>query len=71
MRYHDPLVTEWLVDDEPVARAGDLDTAIRAADLVILLQAHSAYDPAAIAAQAPLLLDTRGIVPAAPHVEAL
>jgi UDP-N-acetyl-D-glucosamine dehydrogenase len=76
VRYHDPLVAQWLVDDEPVARAAGLDTAIRAADLVILLQAHSAYDPAAIAAQARLLLDTRGVLPAAVsmhagHVEAL
>jgi UDP-N-acetyl-D-glucosamine dehydrogenase len=71
VRYHDPLVAGWLVDDEPVARAADLDTAVRAADLVILLQAHSAYDVAGIARQARLLLDTRGIVPADAHVEAL
>jgi UDP-N-acetyl-D-glucosamine dehydrogenase len=71
VRYHDPLVAQWLVDDEVVPRAADLDTAVRAADLVILLQAHSAYDPAAIAAGARLLLDTRGIVPADSHVEAL
>ena len=71
VRYHDPLVAEWLVDGEPLARAADLETAVRAADLVILLQAHSAYDPAAIAAQARLLLDTRGVLPADAHVEAL
>ncbi len=76
VRYHDPLVAEWLVDDTPVARAADLDTAIGAADLVILLQAHSAYDPAAIAARARLLLDTRGaasptVSAQAAHVETL
>ena len=71
VRYHDPLVAQWLIDDEPVPRVHDLDTAIRAADLVILLQAHSAYDLKTIAAQARLLLDTRGTVPPDAHVEAL
>ena len=42
-----------------------------AADLVIVLQAHRDYDLAQIAATARLLLDTRGVAPAAPHVEAL
>ena len=42
-----------------------------AADLVILLQAHQDYDLEWIAATAPLLLDTRGVVPAGPRVEAL
>jgi len=44
---------------------------VAAADLVIVLQAHRDYDLARIAASARLLLDTRGVVPAAPHVEAL
>jgi UDP-N-acetyl-D-glucosamine dehydrogenase len=69
--YHDPLVTGWRVDDVPVTRAGDLDQALAEADLVILLQASAGYDPARLAAHARLLLDTRGVVPAAAHVEAL
>jgi len=36
-----------------------------------MLQAHRGYDLAGIAAGARLLLDTRGVVPAAPRVEAL
>jgi hypothetical protein len=36
-----------------------------------LLQANQAYDPADLARTARLLLDTRGIIPAAPQVEAL
>ena len=55
-------------------RAADLDAAVAAADLVILLQPHHDYDLAQIARTARLLLDTRGAVPrtpAAPHVEAL
>jgi nucleotide sugar dehydrogenase len=71
VRYHDPRVSEWEVDGHPVGRAEDLDAALAAADLVILLQPHSCYDTEAIAAKARLLLDTRGVVPQAAHVEAL
>ena len=39
--------------------------------LVILLQAHRSYDPARLSRGVRLLLDTRGVIPAAPHVEAL
>ncbi len=69
--YHDPYVPDWQVDGQAIARADDLEAALAAADLVILLQAHQAYDLAQLAGAARLLLDTRGVVPAAPHVEAL
>jgi nucleotide sugar dehydrogenase len=69
--YHDPYVPDWQVDGQSVPRADDLQAALAAADLVILLQAHSCYDPARLTEAAGLLLDTRGILPAAPHVEAL
>jgi UDP-N-acetyl-D-glucosamine dehydrogenase len=64
-------VPGWQVDGQDVPRAEDLDAALAAADLVILLQAHQAYDPDRIAGPARLLLDTRGVVSAAPHVEVL
>jgi len=72
--YHDPYVPGWEVDGQTVSRADDLDAAVAAADLVILLQSHQVYDPARIARAARLMLDTRGVVPASPatpHVEAL
>ncbi len=69
--YHDPHVPEWQVDGQPVQRAANLGTALAEADLVILLQAHRDYDLAQIARTARLLLDTRGVTPEAPHVEAL
>ena len=72
--YHDPYVPDWEVDGQAVSRADDLDAAVAAADLVILLQSHQVYDPAQLARAAKLMLDTRGVVPAtpaAPHVEAL
>jgi UDP-N-acetyl-D-glucosamine dehydrogenase len=60
LAYHDPHVTEWAVDDQPVRRADDFGAEVRAADLVILLQDHSAYDLDQLAREAKLLLDTRG-----------
>jgi UDP-N-acetyl-D-glucosamine dehydrogenase len=69
--YHDPYVPAWQVDGQDVPRAADLQAAVAAADLVIVLQAHREYDLGSIAATARLLLDTRGVVPNTPSVEAL
>ena len=72
--YHDPHVPHWVVDGKPVPRQDDLESALAAADLVILLQPHACYDPAQLTRAARLMLDTRGFIPpplAAPHVEAL
>jgi UDP-N-acetyl-D-glucosamine dehydrogenase len=69
--YHDPYVPDWQIDGRSIPRADDLETALAAADLVILLQAHQGYDPAQLTRASRLLLDTRGLIPAAPHVETL
>ena len=71
LSYHDPYVPDWQVDGQAIPRADDLEAALAGADLVILLQAHRAYDPAQLTRAARLLLDTRGVLPPAPHVEAL
>jgi UDP-N-acetyl-D-glucosamine dehydrogenase len=71
LSYHDPYVPDWQVDGQSIARANDLEAALAGADLVILLQAHRAYDLAQLTRAARLLLDTRGVLPPAPHVEAL
>jgi nucleotide sugar dehydrogenase len=55
--YHDPFVDSWQVDGRDIPAAA---APTAAADLTILLQAHSSYDLADIAARAHLLLDTRG-----------
>jgi UDP-N-acetyl-D-glucosamine dehydrogenase len=60
LSYHDPYVQQWQPDGEPVPRVTDLDAEIARADLVILLQDHSAYDLERIAREARLVLDTRG-----------
>jgi nucleotide sugar dehydrogenase len=58
--YHDPHVSGFLVDGEPVPLESDVDGAARRADLVLLLQDHSALDLPAIGRHAKAVLDTRG-----------
>ncbi len=70
LAFHDPHVQEWRLDGEPVRRAIDLDEEIAYADLVILLQDHSAYDLDRISRAARLILDTRGRLDG-PNVEML
>jgi UDP-N-acetyl-D-glucosamine dehydrogenase len=60
LTYHDPYVDEWRLNGKPVRRATDLDEEVANADLVILLQDHSAYDLDCISRNARLVLDTRG-----------
>jgi len=57
LSYHDPFVDNWQVDGRDIPRAA---SPVAPADLTILLQAHSGYDLADIAAKARLLFDTRG-----------
>jgi UDP-N-acetyl-D-glucosamine dehydrogenase len=73
--FHDPYVSQWNVDsghDDGVVHGddrifdcvADLDKAIVQADLVILLQAHKAYDLPTLLSPAKAVLDTRGILDA-------
>jgi UDP-N-acetyl-D-glucosamine dehydrogenase len=71
VRYIDPLVDGWIVDGLDVPRSEDLDVALRAADLAILLQPHRAFDLDLIPARARLVLDTRGVLPVSDNVERL
>lgn len=58
LSFHDPFVDNWQVDGRDIPRAA---SPVADADLTILLQAHTAYDLADIAAKARLLFDTRGM----------
>jgi UDP-N-acetyl-D-glucosamine dehydrogenase len=60
--YHDPYVQHWLVDERPVLRQADLKTAVRSADLTILLQDHNTYQPEMLEHEARLLFDARGLL---------
>jgi UDP-N-acetyl-D-mannosaminuronate dehydrogenase len=70
LSYHDPYVPRWLVGGVAVPLAEDLPAGVAEADLVILLQDHSAYDLDMIAHSARLVLDTRGRI-AGPQVATL
>jgi nucleotide sugar dehydrogenase len=54
--YHDPYVPSW-----HVPRTDDLEGAVAAADLVILVQPHRAYDADGLARTAKRFFDTRGV----------
>jgi len=58
--YHDPHVEEW-DPGVPVSHAADLETALAFADLVVLVQPHTAYDVPDLAARSRLFFDTRGV----------
>ncbi|QXJ22048.1 nucleotide sugar dehydrogenase [Actinomadura graeca] len=61
LSFHDPFVSDWQVEGAEVRDAGkDLPAALEAADLVIVLADHGAYDAATLARHARLLFDTRG-----------
>ncbi len=71
--YHDPYVATLLARDWPGAR--DMASiplthaALRAADCVVIITDHRAFDCAAIVAHARLIVDTRDAIKrAAPHV---
>lgn len=69
---HDPLLPEWSPPDVDVTSIADIGEALAACDVAVLLQPHASFDLTEIAAGAPLLLDTRGVVPdGTPSIERL
>lgn len=62
VQFHDPYVEEWHLKNGTSTRVSDLDSAVKSADLVILIQNHSDYDIPAFASQAQQFFDTRGRV---------
>ncbi|MGP5112863.1 nucleotide sugar dehydrogenase [Corynebacterium casei] len=61
LSFHDPLVETWnLSKDYSLERESDLQKAVEEADLVVLLQAHKAYDLENIRNSAKLFFDTTG-----------
>jgi nucleotide sugar dehydrogenase len=60
LRFYDPFVPTFKVDGEVLTGEANLDAALAEADIVVLLQAHAAYDLADIQAKSKLIFDTRG-----------
>ncbi len=60
--FHDPYVDRWQLNGHSLTRVDDLQAALDASDAVVLLQAHSAYDLAALGELSAPVLDTRGVL---------
>lgn len=58
--YHDPFVASWSVAGQSVPSHSTLQEALQQSDLVLLLQPHSSFDAAALAACTAPVLDTSG-----------
>jgi len=58
--FHDPHVARWHVNGDVLERVEDLDAAVAEADLVILVQNHSAYDVDVLAGKSVRFFDTKG-----------
>lgn len=58
--FHDPYVSDWVVDELAVDRVADPLFAVTESDCVVLLQPHASYDLEALVASSPRFLDTRG-----------
>jgi UDP-N-acetyl-D-glucosamine dehydrogenase len=58
--YHDPHVDAWSVPGVEVTGVDDLEGAVAAADLVILVQQHREYDADHLAGISKRFFDTRG-----------
>lgn len=59
--FHDPSVATWNLPDGSLERVSDLEQATADADLVILVQNHTAYDVEDLAGRAKQFFDTRGV----------
>jgi hypothetical protein len=66
----DPHLPDGGCRDIPFA-AADADTNVADFDAVVLLTAHGEFDLTQLAAEAAYVLDTRGLMASAPHVERL
>lgn len=60
LRFYDPFVPTFKSHGEVLTGETNLDAALADADIVVLLQAHAAYNLADIQAKSKLVFDTRG-----------
>jgi len=61
LAYHDPLVTEFLVDGRTIPRVDDAMSSVGEDDAVILIQRHASFDVSELAERSKRFLDTRGV----------
>ena len=60
--YHDPYVPEFAVDGMRLVSVADVNQAVHAADCVVVVTDHDAYDWRHIREQAKLCVDTRHVL---------
>lgn len=60
VRFFDPFVEQFSHGGHSFVGETNLDAALAAADIVVLLQAHAAYDLEEIKAKSKVIFDTRG-----------
>jgi UDP-N-acetyl-D-glucosamine dehydrogenase len=65
VRYHDPYVPSFRHDEFAMQSVTDLDSELKAADVVVIITNHRAYDYAAILRDSALIVDTRNALGAA------
>lgn len=70
VQYFDAKVADWKAVPE-AERVDDLDAAVAAADLTILVQNHKTFDIEALAGKAQRFFDTRGVAEDSDKVERL
>ncbi|MEA2311696.1 MAG: UDP-N-acetyl-D-glucosamine dehydrogenase [Solirubrobacteraceae bacterium] len=68
VRYCDPHIPELELEDEHYASVEWTDEEVRAADCVVMLAQHREFLATPRWDQATLVVDTRNVVPPAPHV---
>ena len=59
---HDPHLDNFQLDGTAVEVAGDIQSAVKEADLTLLLQAHGEYSLDEIARHSNVVFDTRGVM---------
>lgn len=62
VQYHDPHVPSFAEDGFDLTSVSDLNAAVTAADCVVIVTDHSAYDWEDIRERAEVVVDTRGVV---------
>ena len=70
VQYFDAKVADWRAVPE-AERVDDLDAAVAAADLTVLVQNHKSFDVEALASTAQRFFDTRGVAEDSDKVERL
>ena len=71
VRFHDPLVKQFVVSGQEIPRVDDLYDSLADADICVLLQNHDEYEIDAMTAVAQRFLDTRGVANPSARVQRL